>query len=124
MTELVSLTQAKQAVERPLDVTLDDDDLYARLEWAHALVLKRAKNYNPADPSDPTEKDAHVAAVDAWTSDTAPAQVKAAIIAQFEELSGLRGDEPGVSTQEDRRHWALSPRAAGFMTLFNDPVVR
>ena len=119
MTELVSLTQVKQALRLPLDVDLDDDALYAKLEHAHDLVLSYVKT---RVTDDATVKAAWVATVDAWTSDTAPQAVKAAILETVADLDADRGDR---SDQNDsRRHWALSPRAAGFLAMKRDPVVR
>jgi hypothetical protein len=119
MTELVSLTQAKQRLRLPLDVDLDDDALYGMLEEAHALVLSVVKT---KVTDDATVKAAWVATVDAWTSDTAPRAVKAAILETVADLDADRGDRS--NTDPERRHWALSPRAAGFLTMTRAPVLR
>lgn len=119
MTELVSLTQVKQALRYPLDVTLDDDALYAKLEAAHELVLDRMKQIVTDDV---TVKDARVVEVNAWTSDTAPQAVKAAIIECVADMDADRGDR--ATPDESRRHWALPPRAHGFLALRRDPTLR
>jgi hypothetical protein len=118
-TDLVTLTQAKQSLRLPLDVDLDDDALYAKLEHAHALVLDYVKT---RCTDDQTVKDAWVATVNAWTSDTAPPAVKAAILEMVADLDADRGDR--TDANEEQRHWALSPRAAGFLSMKRDPVLR
>ena len=119
MTELITLTQAKQHLNRPLDVTLDDDALYLILELAHGRVLNECKHYCSTDS---TEVALAYANVDAWTSDTAPAGVKAAILEEFGAICADRGDTG--DRKESDRYYNLSPRAAGFLTLHRDPVLR
>ena len=118
-TDLVTLTQAKQYVRAPLDVHEDDDALYVNLMTAHALVLDACRQQVTDDA---TVKAAHVSVVDAWTSDTAPRAVKAAILETFADLDADRGDRSDKT--DAQRHWALSPRAAGFLSFTRDPTVR
>lgn len=119
-TDLVTLTELKQALRYPLDVHEDDDALYAKLAAAHERVMDAEKQIVTDDA---TVKAARVAEVNAWTSDTAPMAVKAAIIEEVADADANRGDR-ATSSDEARRHWALSPRAAAFLTLKRDPTVR
>lgn len=117
-TDLLTLTELKQALRYPLDVHEDDDALYEKLIQAHDLVLTAMKQIVTDDA---TVKAARVAEVDAWTADTAPRAVKAAIIDTVGDLDLDRGDK---GDNDARRHWALPPRAAGALTMKRDPVVR
>lgn len=120
MIPIVTLTQAKQHLRLPLDVTLDDDALDVLLEVAHGLVRDKCKSYcgDPVTAADAIA--AAYAAVDAWTADTAPPGVRAAILQTIADLdldrNTLRDTAP--------RYHSLSPRAEGFLALVRDPVLR
>ncbi|HET9270556.1 MAG TPA: hypothetical protein VFO31_20405 [Vicinamibacterales bacterium] len=119
MTELINLTQAKQHLRYPLDVDADDDALYQKLELAHGLVLDFCKAYVSDDAAAVA---AWYATVDAWTSDTAPAGVRAAILETLSDLDADRGDRNAPA--EGQRYHTLPPRAAGFLVRIKDPVLR
>jgi hypothetical protein len=118
-TEVITLTQAKQHLRMPLDVHQDDDSLYVLLEIAHGLVFDKCKSYC-SDDEDVSA--AQYAVVDAWTSDTAPAGVRAAILETLSDLDRNRGDASNRDTAP--RYHSLSPRAEGFLALVRDPVLR
>jgi hypothetical protein len=119
VTDIITLEQAKSYVRAPLDVHQDDDAYYLMLEIAHQLVLDHCRQYCS---SDATEVATAYALVNAWTVDTAPAGVKAAILETFRDLDSDRGD--AEVNHEARRPYSLSPRAAGYLVRLRDPVLR
>jgi hypothetical protein len=117
--DIISLSQAKEHVNAPLSVTEGDNALFVLLEIAHGLVLDKCKSYCSDDVD---VSAAQYAVVAAWTSDTAPPGVKAAILWAFSDMFKARGDDPESAAAS--RYHSLSPRAEGFLALVRDPVLR
>jgi hypothetical protein len=87
MQDIVTLDQAKKHLR--LDGTSAFDvDLTAKIEEATVTVL----DYVRQQCGDMTERATWYATVDAWDEDTAPLQVRAAILKLTGYLFGDRGD--------------------------------
>jgi len=110
--ELVTLKQAKQHLKLPLDVHDEDDDMKLKLLAAHALVM----HYVTQRVSGGT---AWEATVDAWTEDTAPKQVLAAILVQFGELYRSRGDD----VRQEHPMGTLHPYVVSLLYRLRDPAM-
>lgn len=106
--EFVTLEQAK--ARTGITDSDRDDDLTMMLEEAHALVL------DYIDRSADTEW--HEAIL-AWTSETVPKPVRAAILRQFADLNRFRGDDDNDKADG----LDLSPRVKQLLRLYRDPVV-
>lgn len=84
MAEIVTLDEAKAHLR--IVGSEDDDDLQAKLDVAHELVLDYVKQRR----SGMTE---WVQTVDAWTDQSAPKVVYGAIARMFGHLARFRGDD-------------------------------
>lgn len=112
MAVLVTLAQGKQHLARfepPGDVL--DADLDAKLSAAEAHVLALCSRT-------PTSQ----AIAEAWTAETVPAAVVAAILIEFGELVRFRGDDdrnplPRASGDDASAH------VAALLRRYSDPVV-
>jgi Phage gp6-like head-tail connector protein len=89
----VSLTIAKQHVN--VVGTFDDAILEVYLEAAHRIVLDRLERAT-------TDSDL-LALMVAWTAETVPGPVKAAVLVQLAELYRFRGDDPEAVAAEPGR---------------------
>ncbi len=110
---LVTLRQAKQHLRLPLDVTSDDADLTLKLAQAEALVL----DYVTQNRED---NDAWTVIVDAWTSETVPVQIVAAILIQFAELYRFRGDDEQAP---ETPYGLLNTRVTALLHRLRDPAL-
>jgi hypothetical protein len=122
LVELVTLDQAKQHLKLSLDADSEDDDLQLKLFVAHELVI----DYLTQRVSD---ADAWSATVSAWTAETAPKRVLAAILVQFAHLYTFRGDD---GPNEVGGRWkaevqgdigAISPDVIMLLYRFRDPAI-
>jgi hypothetical protein len=82
MSRLIDLAVAKNHVR--ITHTHDDEDLELKLLQAEAIVLAYIARPSDAD---------WTAMLEAWTTDTVPMPVSAAILLMFAELYRDRGDE-------------------------------
>lgn len=107
---LVTLHQAKKhVVIRHYD---DDDVIYFKLEQATYMVLE----YIWRDDDDWIET------MIAWTTDTVPKSIQAAVLVQFAELYRFRGDDEQKVIPE-RQHGYLSPMVTAYLHRWRDPTV-
>ena len=107
---IVTLDRAK----KHLRVTsfAEDDDIYAKLESATAIVI----DYIYRDDDDWVET------ILAWTPSTVPRPIQAAVLVQLGELYRFRGDDlPNESPQ--REHGFLSPAVTAYLHRFRDPSI-
>lgn len=116
LPSLVTLQQAKHAARMDPNYHDEDADLYMRLETAHALVLDNLDNQ--IDDTDDVWLDTMLA----WTSDTAPKAVKAAILAMFTHLVRFRGDE-GPKDAPDNPDGDLPQHVRMLLKRYRDPTV-
>lgn len=117
LNELVTLEQAKQHLKLPdygSPVSAEDDDLQLKLLVAHEVVI----DYLSQRISD---QDAWQATVDAWTPETAPKRVLAAILAQFGYLYRRRGDDNDAPPLENGA--AVCKDAEWLLIRFRDPAL-
>jgi len=114
LQEFVTLEQAKQHLKLSLDVDTDDEDLQIKLFVAHEVVM----DYLTQRVSEASD---WAATVQAWTADTVPKRVIAAILIQFGELYRQRGDD------QDRRYTeelgTLCPDVVKLLYRLRDPAV-
>lgn len=95
--ELVTLSQAKRHCNIPLDEHDHDDSVRMYLEQAQEIILDYVKQR-----VDATEATAWAVVVEAWTDETAPRQVLAAILRLTAHLYRDRGDEfPGQRLESE-----------------------
>jgi len=109
--DLVSLTAVKAHL-RLTGMTLDSAtsaDLVLKIQQATAIVLDYI-----ARPDDDW-----IAEIEAWTEDTVPPSVQAAILLQVGELYRFRGDEEPPK----REHGFLAPHIVALLHRFRDPAV-
>jgi len=115
MSTLVTLREAKQRLNLPLDITAGDSMIQAVLDEAEAVCLTYV-NQNREDPI------AWALVVVGWTPATVPLQVRAAILMQFAELYRFRGDdERGIGP--DVEYGYLHPRVTALLYPFRDPAI-
>jgi hypothetical protein len=113
--ELIPLDMLKGHLRLPLDYTAEDDDLQVKLDQATVLVLDFV-NQRVSDP------EAWAETVAAWTEDTVPAQVQAAILNQAAYLRRFRGDDP--SQDEPRGPEGYLPKnVTMWLTRLKDPAL-
>jgi hypothetical protein len=113
--ELVTLEQAKSHLKLPLDIDTEDEDLQLKLFVAHEVVMDYLTQRLD-------EADEWATIVQAWTADTVPKRVIAAILIQFGELYRERGDDA------DRRYdpsamGTLCPDVVKLLYRLRDPAV-
>lgn len=108
MPDLVMLDAAKAWIRRT--DTHEDPVLDLILAQAHEMVLAVVKDR----VGDTTAWEAEV---DAWTEADVPAQVQAAILAQFAFLERYRGDE-----QAPPQKGPLSDQAMNYISRLTDPA--
>lgn len=109
--ELVTLEEVRRHLRLPvLAATPDEDeDLRMKLYAATAVVLEYL-----ARPTDL----AWTAELAAWTIDTVPRVVQAAILVQVAELSRFRGDDAGMTPTPN--HGFLSPLVTALLHRYRD----
>jgi hypothetical protein len=115
MPDLVTLEEAKASI-RYLDdssPSIEDDDLYLRLQAAHALVLDYVGQHR-------VDHEDWQAIVDAWTAEDVPPQVKAAILYVFGDSYRFRGDDDKAP---DGGSSLLPGRARMWLDLLRDPTL-
>lgn len=106
---LVTLVEAQNHLRIPLTST--DDDLFLKIAQAEAVIRQYLERI------DGTDWDATMAA---WTSDTVPPVIKAAILCQVGELYRFRGDD---LEQPAREPGYLSPLIRSLLARYRDPVL-
>jgi hypothetical protein len=111
---ILTLDQLKAHLK--LSGTEDDDDLELKLAQAEAIVLGYV-NQRVSDADDWSDT------VTAWTSSTAPPEVKAAILMQAGELYRYRGDDEAADTHQKREHGMLSPYVMALLYRYRDPAL-
>jgi hypothetical protein len=113
MADLVTLDDAKAHI-RVIDST-QDQDLELKLAQATEIVLDyvNQRREATADVGD------WAAIVAAWTDETVPAQVQAAILKQFAYLWRFRGDDENPPALEN----GLAPGVAALLARFRDPAI-
>lgn len=110
---IVTLAQAKKAANI---TTVDgDDDLYLRLEAAHEAVLEYVNNRL-------ADADEWADTIVTWDEDTAPKQIRAAILQMFCFLQRFRGDD-GVKDQPELKDGDLPASVRMYLKRFRDPTV-
>jgi hypothetical protein len=108
MSTFVTLDEAKRRLR--VTSTDDDIDLQALVDQAEAHVIDWC-----------TKTARSQAIADAWTVDTVPKQVVAAILVQVGELDRFRGDDPdGPPRQEGEE---LSVMVRELLRRYHDPVI-
>lgn len=107
--DLVSLELAKQHLRLASDYTAEDALIAAYIVQATAAVL----NYLERDDVD------WIATIEAWTDETVPPPVQAAILKHVAELYRFRGDEEGPS----REIGFVSPDIRALLTPYRDPTI-
>jgi len=109
--ELVTLEDARRHLRLPtLAATPDEDeDLRMKVYTATAVVLDYL-----ARPTDLT----WTAEMAAWTIDTVPRVVQAAILVQLGELYRFRGDDAGTTPTPE--HGFLSPLVTALLHRYRD----
>lgn len=114
--ELVDLAQAQRHLRRPVGVsspmTSDEQDIQDKLDQATALIFQYLER-----PDDV----AWTAEMDAWTSDSVPAPVVAAILIQLSELYRFRGDD---FEGPKREAGYLAPSIVSLLKRYRDPIAR
>lgn len=106
MPELVTIEEAKGH----LRITSDSDnpDLAIKLEAATQVIIdyltRRDEDWN--------------AEMEAWTPDTVPSSIRAAVLVQLGELYRKRGDDPDV---EQRPTVSLSTTVMSLLMRYRDP---
>lgn len=109
--ELFDLDQAKLHLKVKHDEA--DDDIEMKLSMAHGIIEDYIQRNDPD----------WAAEVEAWDDETAPAQVKAAVLFQLEELWRFRGGHPEGQIPK-REHGFLHPHVVALLHRTRDPVVR
>lgn len=110
---LVPLRDAKRRLQLPVDVTANDADLQAILDESEAIVLDYVTQRRD-------DNVAWAAIVDAWTAETLPLQVKAAILVQFGELYRFRGDDEQAPKSD---YGMLNSRVTAMLYRLRDPAL-
>ena len=109
MADLITLNQARLHLK--LDVS--DADLSLKLEQAEAIVLNYIER---------SDDDGWTAEIAAWTDETVPRPVQAAILLQLGELFRFRGDDAAQDVPK-REHGFLAPGIVALLHRYRDPVV-
>lgn len=109
MSDFLTLAQA---VAHLRVSSYDADDAQMKLDQAEAIVIDRIKTAQ-MDTDNAT-------AVAAWTDETIPQEVVAAILVQFAELYRFRGDDDMVTAFDPNR---LSPSVERLIGRRVDPPV-
>lgn len=109
MEALCTLEQAKKHLR--LTSSQEDDDLRMKLTQAQAIVI---------DYLDDSRSDAWAAEMLAWTEETVPEFVRAAILLQCAELTRFRGDDEDIPTREPG---CLSPAVEAYLRRVRMPVI-
>ena len=119
-TEVITLTQAKQHLRMPLDVTQDDDSLYVLLEIAHGLVFDKCKSLLLGRCRRRSRRSMP------WSMRGPPTRRRRACAPPSSRRSPTStGIAATPATGTARRGITrLSPRAEGFLALVRDPVLR
>ena len=113
LQEFVTLDQAKSHLKLSLDNDAEDDDLQLKLLVAHEVVMDYVnQRVSGADEWDAT--------ITAWTAETVPKRVIAAILEQFADLYRNRGDDVVTTRQE---LGTLAPGVVRLLYRLRDPAV-
>lgn len=113
MADLVSIDDAK--AEARITSSAEDAVLERKLDEATELVLDYVNQRREATADVGTWD----ATVSAWTYETVPAQVQAAILKQFLYLYRFRGDDENPPALES----GLAPGVAALLARFRDPTI-
>jgi hypothetical protein len=113
--ELVSIEMLKGHLRLPLDYTAEDEDLQLKLDQATVIVLDFV-NQRVSDA------EAWALTVAAWTDETVPAQVQAAILNQAAYLWRFRGDDPSQDEPKNQNGY-LPPIVTMWLTRLKDPAL-
>ena len=108
MATFVTLEQAKRRLR--VTTTDDDVDLQDLINQAEAHVLEWCS-------TTPRSK----AVADAWTAETIPPVVVAAILVQTAELDRFRGDDPEGPPRQDGEELGVAVRE--LVRAYHDPVI-
>lgn len=118
MADLITLQEAKRHLRLPEEfdspLSAHDEDLQAKIDQATELVL----GYIARRSTDTT----WAATVAAWTIETAPQVVRAAILRQTAELYRFRGDDPANEAPVTDGGY-LSPGVATLLHRLRDPAL-
>ncbi len=115
LQELVTLDQAKSHLKLPaISPDPQDDDLELKLQVAHENVM----DYLSQRVSD---QDTWQETVDAWTVDTVPKRVMAAILEEFSFLYRFRGDDEQKAPENPGD--SVCPGAKRLLIRFRDPAL-
>src|SRR5689334_14817310 len=106
--DLVDLEAAKAHLR--VTTTAEDDDIGGKLEAATQVVVDYLTRAHDTDWN---------AAMAAWTADTVPRTVRAAILVQLGELYRLRGDDADAGRQGATAD--LSPTVKALLMRYRDP---
>lgn len=109
MANLITLDTAKKHWKGDYDA----EDLQRKLDQAEAFILNYIARSNDA---------AWTAEMAAWTDETVPGQVQAAILLQFQELNRFRGDDTAQDVPK-REHGYPSPAIVATLYQSRDPVI-
>ena len=115
MSDLANVDQLKRELKLPLDSTAEDDVLQRKLDDATELVL----DYVGQRLGDTAEDWAETVA--AWTEDTAPKAVIAAVLDLSVALYRFRGDDVEGPKWLEEGH--LPPSVRMKLDRLRDPVI-
>jgi hypothetical protein len=111
MPELITLDEAKAHLR--VTTIQDDGDIQLKLLAATQVVIdyltRRDTDWN--------------AEMDAWTAETVPPSVRAAIFVQLGELYRKRGDDPDTEPRPASGGAFLSPTVTALLMRYRDPGV-
>lgn len=107
--DLVSVDLVKQHLRLASDFTAEDDLIGTYILHATAAIV----DYITRDDDD------WIAEIAAWTEDTVPPPVQAAILLQVAEIYRFRGDEDGPN----REIGFVSPQIRALLMPYRDPTI-
>lgn len=117
MADLATLQHAKTHL-RLTGTTEHDLDIRLKIEEATAMVVSWLKNYI----GDTDERAARYAVIDAWTVDSAPIEVRSAVLRLIGHLFYLRGgDDPKISPK--LMNGDLPEDVTMFLKRLRDPAI-
>lgn len=111
MADVITLDEAKSHLR--ISNAQEDGDIYSKLVAAQQVIV----DYLTRRAGDGDDWNAEMAA---WTSETIPASVRAAILVQLGELYRKRGDDQEVETDKPV---GLSPTVSALLMRYRDPGV-
>jgi len=117
MAILVTLRDAKQRLALPLDITANDAMLQQILDEAERVVLGYVAQRRD-------DNAAWTATVAGWTADTAPREVRAAVLMEFADLYRFRGDDDASQSAAATPEYGMLPtRVTALLYRLRDPAV-